>query len=153
MASKRKLVYITVEVTFAVAFDPAAPAVPLAQVVEIPLVPIKGLIHRIKAVGPIGTLDFYLGEGDFASLGVPDDGLLKIITRSNAVATPTFPMDILGDQLCILTRKTSAGNPGMPYQIPMVGDPGAKLGTMFLSCLASRVGDITFQITIEPMVS
>jgi len=146
MASKRKLVYITVEIAFV--------ADRTEQEFEIPLVPIKGLIHRIKATSSGGgNLAFFLAEGDWSgTFGVPDDGLIKLITRSASIL-PTFPIDIQGDTLVGINGKVAPGNQGIPYQLPMVGDPGAKLGIMYLTCDASVDGDVVFQLTIEPMVS
>ena len=129
------------------------------QQIEIPNLPTKGLVRRVRLVSAtagnriqywFANQDFTLQVGGLAP--VPNGGQVSIISAQTSV-TPQ-PVDHLGAELRDSNGNDIGTNQGVPFELIETGGPGSKTGSIFL------VWDVTgtneafeLQLVIEPLVT
>jgi hypothetical protein len=155
MGAASKKVHIWVRMVVPDTRDPVGPPIENYQPLEIPNVPVRGRLVRLRmqAAGAGNNLDWYLADTPFSVNEVsPSGGVMSIITQEPTPVS-TRGLDMIGDHMKGANGATVSTS-GIPFHLTETGPPGSGVGSLFLSFqLTVRDEDLNLVLVIEPLVT
>jgi len=138
---------------------PAPPAGFPAQQLEIPGLPTKGLLRRVRLVSAsTNRIQYWLSNQDFTLGGVlpvPNGGQVSLISAQTLGLSQ--PIDQLGAELRSSNGVAIGTNQGVPFELIETGESGSKTGSIFIAWEIATAGGtlevFELQLVIEPLVT
>lgn len=128
------------------------------QVAEIPNLPTKGKIIRVRFVtSDAGTeVKYWLADTALSTAvtPIPSGGTLSMVTAFTiGGATSEDPIDHFGGELRDSNGAVIGENMGIPFELTETGPSGSKVGSLFLAWNLDADEATTFQLVTEPLVT